>query len=130
MRVFVVLGTIFFTLNVFAATEGAKTTKVSPSCVKLSAGCSICTDGQKRTPGNDRGKPLSDSVTDFDCAVGIKAKSAKKAETKECKKISDYCSVCPDGSFEFNEGKKKIISDLYACATSPRVEKSEAGKKF
>lgn len=37
-----------------------------------------------------------------------------------CIKASDYCAVCPDGTFKLIESGVVIKSDLYECATKPR----------
>lgn len=130
---FVIVSGVFSTLSF--AKDVPKNTKQDnksiendhkPTCKVLTDKCSICSDGKKRSKSGDE-----IMISDYECAVSGKAisevevsQTISKALLKlgQCRSLSDFCSICKNGTFIFNKDLKVISSDLFECATLPRVD--------
>lgn len=97
--------------------------KLSPTCKEISIHCTVCSDSKLYVSGT-KNKELLKDQNPYSCAISGKSlkDQADLKSKKSCMVLSDFCAVCPDGSFEFTKDRSKISSDLYECATAPRAE--------
>ncbi|MBI3555970.1 MAG: hypothetical protein HY074_06890 [Deltaproteobacteria bacterium] len=104
----------------------------SPKCKALTDRCSVCSDGKLRRPARGKVPGTELALTAYECATKgkqvFRVKGIDKAvvfhfgTNQHCKVMSDFCAVCADGTYVFTGEKIKIQSDLYECATAPRVK--------
>lgn len=92
-------------------------------CIQFSESCHACSDRLNRK------KPISD-LKDAKL-VGLVSNSVcaqSSAKTRQaCAQLSEFCSFCPDGSFE-SAKRQKMKVDLYECMTKPRSMRTSQGR--
>ena len=115
---------VVFTISIKAETPSED--KIE--CTKISKSCSICSDGTKRDP-KDQKKILE--MSDYACAKGDSSHDKKPRSFMDkdtCINLSAFCSICADQKFRFVQkddrykNLQEISSDLYECATEPRTK--------
>lgn len=104
--------------SVFARSE------VRVKCLRYSNSCYACSDGLNRKTSISTLKASSknDLVSSLACAQSsLRSKAG-------CVAVSDFCAICPDGTFLLTSANKKIRTDLYECMTKPRAFQSFKGR--